>query len=106
MRVLIEELLDTLSGEGLQSDERFAESFVHHSLNKGQGPNKITQELRQRGVEPVVGRAMPRVRVDRLDVVGGRSQGQEIRRKCALAIIKLRQNNLDSYIVAVSAVNR
>jgi regulatory protein len=51
---LIEDLLNTLSGEGLQSDERFAESFVHHSLNKGQGPNKIIQELRQRGVEPVL----------------------------------------------------
>jgi regulatory protein len=49
---LIEDLLDTLSREGLQSDERFAESFVHHSLSKGQGPNKINQELRQRGVEP------------------------------------------------------
>lgn len=48
---LIEELLDTLSSEGLQSDERFTESFVHHSLNKGQGPNKIIQELRQRGIE-------------------------------------------------------
>jgi len=49
--VLIEDLLETLSREGLQSDERFAESFVHHSINKGQGPNKIHQELRQRGVE-------------------------------------------------------
>ena len=51
---LIEDLLDTLSSEGLQSDERFAESFVHHSLNKGQGPNKITQELRQRGIEQML----------------------------------------------------
>ncbi len=48
---LIEDLLDTLSDEGLQSDERFAESFVHHSLNKGQGPNKIKQELKQRGID-------------------------------------------------------
>tara|TARA_R110002072_G_scaffold50843_3_gene136530 strand:- start:4859 stop:5275 length:417 start_codon:yes stop_codon:yes gene_type:complete len=51
---LIDDLLDTLSSEGLQSDERFAESFVHHSLNKGQGPNKITQELRQRGVDQLL----------------------------------------------------
>ncbi|MFT5396760.1 MAG: regulatory protein [Gammaproteobacteria bacterium] len=51
---LIEDLLDTLSSEGLQSDVRFTESFVHHSLNKGQGPNKITQELRQRGIEQVL----------------------------------------------------
>jgi regulatory protein len=44
-------LLDKLSEEGLQSDERFAESFVHHRVNKGQGPMKINQELRQRGVD-------------------------------------------------------
>ncbi len=48
---MIEDLLDTLSSEGLQSDERFTESFVHHSLNKGQGPNKIKQELKQRGID-------------------------------------------------------
>ena len=35
----------------MQSDGRFAESFVHHRVNKGQGPIKIEQELRQRGVE-------------------------------------------------------
>ncbi len=48
---LVEELLDKLVEEGLQSDERFTEAFVHHRLNKGQGPMKIVQELRQRGIE-------------------------------------------------------
>jgi regulatory protein len=52
--VLIEDLLQTLSNEGLQSDERFTESFVHHSINKGQGPNKIQQELRQRGIDSIL----------------------------------------------------
>ncbi len=52
--VLIEDLLETLSNEGLQSDERFTESFVHHSINKGQGPNKIQQELRQRGIDSIL----------------------------------------------------
>ena len=52
--ILIEDLLETLSNEGLQSDERFTESFVHHSLNKGQGPNKIQQELRQRGIDSIL----------------------------------------------------
>lgn len=51
---MIDDLLDTLSREGLQSDERFTESFVHHSLNKGQGPNKIIQALRQRGIDSVL----------------------------------------------------
>ncbi len=49
---LIEELLDKLADEGLQSDRRFTESFIHHRVNKGQGPVKIEQELRQRGIDP------------------------------------------------------
>ncbi|NIP24901.1 MAG: regulatory protein RecX, partial [Gammaproteobacteria bacterium] len=48
---LIEELLDKLSEEGLQSDARFTESFIHHRINKGQGPMKIIDELRRRGVD-------------------------------------------------------
>jgi regulatory protein len=44
-------LLEKLASEGLQSDERFAESFVHHRIGMGQGPIKIQQELRQRGVD-------------------------------------------------------
>lgn len=47
-------MLDTLSNEGLQSDERFTESFVHHSINKGQGPNKIHHELSRRGIDSVL----------------------------------------------------
>ncbi len=38
----------------MQSDERFTESFIHHSINKGQGPNKIIQELRQRGIDSIL----------------------------------------------------
>lgn len=44
------EVLDAIQGEGLQSDQRFAESFVHSRVNRGQGPIKITYELRQKGV--------------------------------------------------------
>jgi regulatory protein len=50
-QALIEELLDKLADEGLQSDERFTESFVHHRVNNGKGPLKIQQELNQRGVD-------------------------------------------------------
>ncbi len=48
---LIEELLDKLAEEGLQSDERFTESFVHHRVSNGKGPLKIQQELSERGVD-------------------------------------------------------
>ena len=51
---LIEELLDKLSMEGLQSDERFTESFVNHRISSGKGPLKIKQELLERGIEKFV----------------------------------------------------
>ena len=46
----IEELLDILDQEGLQSDERYTESYVNMRRNRGYGPLKIKQELQQRGV--------------------------------------------------------
>ncbi len=49
--VLIEDLLETLALEGLQSDERFTESFVCYRQARGQGPLKIKQELYQRGID-------------------------------------------------------
>lgn len=44
-------MLDKLAEEGLQSDERFVESFVHYRANNGKGPLKIQQELNQRGID-------------------------------------------------------
>ena len=46
--------MDKLSSEGLQSDERFAESFVNHRAGSGKGPLKIQQELQQRGIAKAV----------------------------------------------------
>lgn len=45
------EVVAELTGERLQSDERFAESFVYSRLLRGQGPLRIGAELRLRGVE-------------------------------------------------------
>ena len=39
-----------LQAEGLQSDERFTESYIHNRVYKGYGPVRIKQELRDRGV--------------------------------------------------------
>lgn len=47
---LIQSVLQELVDEGLQSDERFAESFVHERIQRGQGPIKIRYELRNKGV--------------------------------------------------------
>ena len=46
----IETAVADLAGEGLISDERFAEAFVSARVRKGQGPLRIRQELEQRGV--------------------------------------------------------
>ncbi len=46
----IRPVLQTLSREGLLSDERFVESFIHSRMGRGSGPVKIRLELRQRGI--------------------------------------------------------
>jgi len=47
---LIKQTTDDLQQQGLLSDERFAESYLRFRRNKGHGPIRIKQELRQRGV--------------------------------------------------------
>ena len=46
----IDETLQALKEDRLQSDERFTESYVNHRFNAGVGPLKIRYELRQKGV--------------------------------------------------------
>ncbi|SHM35559.1 regulatory protein RecX [Vreelandella subglaciescola] len=48
--------LDRLAEQGLQSDARFAESFVRTRVLRGQGVRRIQSELFQRGVEQSVQR--------------------------------------------------
>ncbi len=45
-----EETLAALADEGLQSEQRFAESFVRAGMSRGQGALKIRAGLRQRGI--------------------------------------------------------
>ena len=42
--------LDQLAEENLQSDARYAESFVRQRFDRGHGPLRIRQEMRQRGI--------------------------------------------------------
>ena len=46
--------LDQLIEDGLLSDARFAESFVHARQQRGSGPLKIQAELKQRGVDDTI----------------------------------------------------
>lgn len=46
----IEEAVTTLQQEGLQSDARFAEAYVHMRTHRGYGPYRIRMELEERGI--------------------------------------------------------
>jgi len=43
-------VIEQLQADNLQSDARFAESFINQRVNSGRGPVKIRHELRQKGV--------------------------------------------------------
>jgi regulatory protein len=42
--------IERLVADGLQSDTRFAESFIRSRINQGKGPLRIRADLRQRGI--------------------------------------------------------
>ena len=46
----IEPAIAQLQREGLLSDERYAESYIHMRRSKGYGPLRIELELKERGV--------------------------------------------------------
>ena len=43
--------VNELVAQGLLSDARYAESFIQSRFQRGQGPQKIRAELRERGVD-------------------------------------------------------
>lgn len=47
----VQPILDALTAQRLQSDERFAESFAWQRQQRGYGPLRIRMELRERGVD-------------------------------------------------------
>ncbi|MDZ7826730.1 MAG: regulatory protein RecX [Gammaproteobacteria bacterium] len=47
----LEQVLDRLAADGLQSDARCAESLIHARISRGQGPLKIRAGLREAGLE-------------------------------------------------------
>ncbi|MCP4302706.1 MAG: regulatory protein RecX [Gammaproteobacteria bacterium] len=49
-RRIVEQAIGKLTEEGLQSDRRFAESFVQSRVNQGKGPVRIRLDLGQRGI--------------------------------------------------------
>ena len=49
-RRIAEDEVVRLAEEGLQSDTRFADSFVQSRINQGKGPVRIRADLGQRGI--------------------------------------------------------
>lgn len=47
---LVDEVVQQLQAEGLVSDARFAEAYVHARYNRGFGPARIRRELQERGI--------------------------------------------------------
>lgn len=47
---LLDEQLARLAEENLQSDMRFAESYVRQRIERGYGPVRLREELRERGI--------------------------------------------------------
>ena len=47
---LVELEVQRLTDENLQSDQRFAESFAWHRAGRGYGPQRVRQEMRDRGL--------------------------------------------------------
>ena len=64
-----EVVLQQLKDEGLQSDERFTEAYVHHRVNAGIGPLKISYELRQKGIDESFAEAFLEPLADEWDVM-------------------------------------
>ena len=64
-RSVVEDEVARLGDEGLQSDSRFAESFVQSRINQGKGPVRIRADLTQRGIrEGVVESALEEAAID------------------------------------------
>ena len=64
-----EVVLQQLKDEGLQSDERFTEAYVHHRVNAGIGPLKIGYELRQKGIDESLAEVFLEPREEEWDVM-------------------------------------
>lgn len=54
----VEDVVQQLADDGLQSDARFAESYLNMRVSAGFGPQRIQLELRERGVDDALVRSL------------------------------------------------
>lgn len=55
---LIDAVLQELAQQGLQSDSRFAEQYIHVRVQSGHGPTRIVMELQAKGVDASLARQL------------------------------------------------
>ena len=68
---LVEAELCRLADENLQSDQRFAESFARQRSGRGYGPQRVRQEMREKGLSDAdIARAFEVAEVDWYDLAG------------------------------------
>jgi len=60
----VEQIITELAEQGLQSDERFAESFARTRAEKAYGPVRIRAELSERGID----RTLAQRAINELDI--------------------------------------
>jgi regulatory protein len=66
----IEDVLQELANEGLQSDQRYIESFLSSRINKGYGPVRLAMELRERGIDgDLIEASIQRLDIDWMDTL-------------------------------------
>lgn len=62
---LLDEQLSRLTEQNLQSDMRFAESYIRQRIYRGYGPVRLREELRERGVSRTdITRLMEELEID------------------------------------------
>jgi regulatory protein len=60
----IDDVLDRLATDGLQSDQRYTESYLRSRIHKGYGPVRLGMELSERGID----KDMTNSCIDELDI--------------------------------------
>lgn len=60
----IEDVLERLQVQGLQSDERFVAAWLRSQVLKGRGPRRIALEARGKGIDSLLEDAMVEANVD------------------------------------------
>lgn len=66
----VRQIINDLADNGLQSDERFTESFINHRAGKGYGAGRILRELEQKGIdESLAGRLLTQADINWLDIL-------------------------------------